>query len=72
MTTKEMITKVAEKEFVLRGYADTTLRRIAAKCNITATAIYRHYTDKEEHARKEFAIKKCKEYNSSNMGCFNI
>jgi AcrR family transcriptional regulator len=48
MTTKELITKVAEKEFVLRGYADTTLRRIAAKCNITATAIYRHYTDKEE------------------------
>ena len=48
MTTKELITKVAEKEFVSHGYADTTLRRIAAKCNITATAIYRHYTDKEE------------------------
>ncbi|MCR5309278.1 MAG: TetR/AcrR family transcriptional regulator [Bacilli bacterium] len=48
MTTKEAIIKVAEKQFILNGYEDTTLRKIAAKCNITATAIYRHYKDKEE------------------------
>lgn len=48
MTTKEMIIKVAKSEFISRGYEDTTLRKIAAKCNITATAIYRHFIDKEE------------------------
>jgi AcrR family transcriptional regulator len=38
MTTKEIIIEAAEKEFIAKGYANTTLRRIASKCNITATA----------------------------------
>lgn len=48
MTTKEIIIEAAEKEFIAKGYANTTLRRIAGKCNITATAIYRHFEDKED------------------------
>ena len=48
MTTKEIIIEAAEKEFIAKGYANTTLRRIASKCNITATAIYRHFEDKED------------------------
>ena len=48
MTTKEIIIEAAEKEFIAKGYANTTLRRIAKKCNITATAIYRHFEDKED------------------------
>lgn len=48
MTTKEIIIEAAEKEFIAKGYANTTLRRIASKCNITATAIYRHFVDKED------------------------
>ena len=47
MTTKEMIVKVAKKEFLKNGYTNTTLRKVASKCNITATAIYRHFQDKE-------------------------
>ena len=48
MTTKEMIVEVAKKEFIANGYDNTTLRKVASKCNITATAIYRHFKDKEE------------------------
>lgn len=48
MTTKEIIIEAAEKEFIAKGYANTTLRKIASKCNITATAIYRHFEDKED------------------------
>ncbi len=48
MTTKEIIIEAAEKEFIAKGYANTTLRRSAGKCNITATAIYRHFEDKED------------------------
>ena len=48
MTTKELIVKVAKAEFIAHGYTNTTLRKVASKCNITATAIYRHFRDKEE------------------------
>jgi AcrR family transcriptional regulator len=48
MTTKEMIVEVAKKEFITKGYTNTTLRKVASKCNITATAIYRHFQDKEQ------------------------
>ncbi len=48
MTTKEMIVEVAKKEFITKGYTNTTLRKVAAKCNISATAIYRHFQDKEQ------------------------
>ena len=39
MTTKEMIVEVAKKEFIANGYDNTTLRKVASKCNITATPI---------------------------------
>lgn len=48
MTTKELIVKVAKAEFIAHGYTNTTLRKVASKCNISATAIYRHFKDKEE------------------------
>lgn len=48
MTTKEKIVQVAKAEFITNGYINTTLRKVASKCNISATAIYRHFQDKEE------------------------
>lgn len=48
MNTKEMIIKVAREEFILNGYQKASLRNIASKCNITATALYRHFKDKED------------------------
>ncbi len=47
MSTKEMIIREARKEFLLYGYNKASLRTIASKCNITATALYRHFKDKE-------------------------
>ncbi len=48
MTTKDMILKVSKEEFISKGYNNASLRNIASKCHISATAIYRHFKDKEE------------------------
>ncbi len=48
MNTKDLIIEVAKKEFMTKGYNNSSLRSIASKCHITATAIYRHFKDKEE------------------------
>lgn len=48
METKELILNVSKKEFISKGYNDTTLRDIASKCHISPTAIYRHFENKEE------------------------
>ncbi len=48
MDTKNLILKVAKEEFVLKGYNNASLRGIASKCHISATAIYRHFKNKEE------------------------
>ena len=48
MDTKEFILKVSKEEFILKGYDNTSLRSIASKCHISATAIYRHFKNKEE------------------------
>lgn len=48
MNTKELILKVSKEEFISKGYNNASLRNIASKCHISATAIYRHFKDKEE------------------------
>jgi len=48
MNTKELILKVSKEEFISKGFNNASLRNIAAKCHISATAIYRHFKDKEE------------------------
>ncbi len=48
MTTKERIIEVAREEFINNGYDKASLRTIAKKCDITATALYRHFKDKED------------------------
>lgn len=48
MHTKDLILKVAKEEFINKGYNNASLREIAKKCHISATAIYRHFKDKEE------------------------
>ena len=48
MDTKDLILKVSKKEFILKGYTNASLRDIAKKCHISATAIYRHFKNKEE------------------------
>jgi len=47
MDTKGRILIVAKKEFILNGYANASLRKIADECNISATALYRHFKNKE-------------------------
>lgn len=46
--TKEQILKAAMEEFMENGYKDASMRKIASKVGITATALYRHYGGKEE------------------------
>ena len=48
METKDLILKVSKEEFIKKGYNNASLRSIASKCHITATAIYRHFNNKEE------------------------
>lgn len=48
MDTKDLILKISKEEFILKGYNNTSLRDIALKCHISATAIYRHFKNKEE------------------------
>jgi len=48
MDTKELILKISKEEFILYGYNNASLRNIALKCHISATAIYRHFKNKEE------------------------
>lgn len=48
METKELILKVSKEEFISKGYDNASLRSIALKCHISATAIYRHFKNKEE------------------------
>ena len=48
MDTKDLILKVSKEEFILRGYDNASLRIIAKRCHISATAIYRHFQNKEE------------------------
>lgn len=45
---KERILEVARKEFVEKGFVDASMRNIASEIGITATALYRHYSNKEE------------------------
>ncbi len=46
-STREKILEAATEEFMSKGYADASMRKIAGKVGITATALYRHYKDKE-------------------------
>ncbi len=46
--TKEMILQAARSEFLEKGYLDASMRKIAGKVGITATALYRHYASKED------------------------
>ncbi len=48
METKDFILKISKEEFLSKGYTNASLRTIASKCHITATAIYRHFKNKEE------------------------
>lgn len=45
---REQILDVARSLFVQRGVERTSMREIAAKAGITATAIYDHFADKED------------------------
>lgn len=48
MDTKDKILEVAKKEFIKRGFEDASMRSIASQVGISATALYRHYSNKEE------------------------
>ncbi len=48
MNTKDLILQASKEEFILNGYNNASLRNIAVKCHISATAIYRHFKNKEE------------------------
>ncbi|MGL5437254.1 MAG: TetR/AcrR family transcriptional regulator [Lachnospiraceae bacterium] len=46
--THQKILQVAREEFLAKGYEKASLRKIAQRVGISATAIYRHFKDKEE------------------------
>ena len=48
METKERILEAARKEFMEKGFPNASMRKIAGEVGITATALYRHYENKEE------------------------
>jgi AcrR family transcriptional regulator len=48
MNTKSEIITIAKAEFMEKGFQEASMRKIAAKVGITATALYRHYANKEE------------------------
>ena len=39
MDTRSLILKVSKEEFIIKGYKNASLRDIASKCHISATAI---------------------------------
>lgn len=45
--TNQKILQAAKEEFLLKGYEKASLRSIAGQVGISATAIYRHFKDKE-------------------------
>lgn len=59
MKTKEIIIEKAREEFLEKGFQEASLRRIANQVGITATALYRHYSSKEDifEAVVELAVK---------------
>ncbi|MCR5785158.1 MAG: TetR/AcrR family transcriptional regulator [Eubacterium sp.] len=48
MNTKDKILGVAKKEFMEKGFKEASMRNIAKELGISATALYRHYKNKEE------------------------
>ncbi|SEM53249.1 MULTISPECIES: TetR/AcrR family transcriptional regulator [unclassified Butyrivibrio] len=48
MDTKSEIITIAKAEFMEMGFQEASMRKIASKVGITATALYRHYANKEE------------------------
>ncbi len=46
--TKELIIAAARDEFMKKGFQDASMRTIAGRVGITATALYRHYASKED------------------------
>lgn len=48
VNTKDTILAAACDIYLLEGYKGMSMRKVAAKANITATAIYRHFKNKEE------------------------
>lgn len=59
MKTKEIIIEKAREEFLEKGFQEASLRKIANQVGITATALYRHYSSKEDifEAVVELAVK---------------
>ena len=48
METKIKILNAAKKEFIEKGFGNASMRHIAKEVGITATALYRHYENKED------------------------
>lgn len=46
--TYHLILKAAKQEFLEKGYEKASMRAIAGRVGITATALYRHFKDKED------------------------
>ena len=46
--TRELILKSARDIFLETGYQEASMRKIAARAGITAGAIYKHFSGKEE------------------------
>ncbi len=47
-STKDIILECARDQYLTEGYKGLSMRKIAHKAGISATAIYRHFSNKEE------------------------
>jgi len=47
-STKDIILECARDQYLSEGYKGLSMRKIAQKADISATAIYRHFSNKEE------------------------
>ncbi len=48
LTTKEKILKVARDEFMVHGFRDASLRRIAAEAGVAVSNVYNHFDNKDK------------------------
>ena len=64
---RDDILKAAYSFVKVNGYAAMSLRGIADQCNVSATAIYRHYETKE-HLLADVVVKGFDEFNMSVEG----
>lgn len=67
--TKEKIIRMTEQALAKTDYTELSLRDIAKKCEISATTMYKHFSNKDDlfqHVHSQLAEKKLRDYQALN------